>query len=70
MLQLDRTLADLFKFIDKQVGLENTLIVFSADHGMAEMPEYATELGYDAGRLYGDEVLAMARGTSTHLFGS
>jgi len=70
ILQLDRTLADLFKFIDKRIGLENTLIVFSADHGMAEMPEYATELGYEAGRLYGDEVLAMARGSSTALFGS
>jgi predicted AlkP superfamily pyrophosphatase or phosphodiesterase len=70
MLQLDRTLADLFKFIDKQIGLENTLIVFSADHGMAEMPEYATELGYDAGRLYSDEVLAMAKESSTALFGS
>jgi predicted AlkP superfamily pyrophosphatase or phosphodiesterase len=70
VLQLDRTLADLFRFIDKKVGLKHTLIVFSADHGMAEMPEYATELGYEAGRLYGDEVLAMAREISTALFGT
>lgn len=70
VLQLDRTLADLLQFIDKQVGLDKTLIVFSADHGMAEMPEYATELGYGASRLYGDEVLAMARETSDTLFGS
>jgi len=70
VLQLDRTLADLFQFIDKQVGLDKTLIVFSADHGMAEMPEYATELGYDAGRIYGDEVLAMARKISGAVFGS
>jgi hypothetical protein len=70
VLQLDRTLADLFSYIDKQVGLKNTLIVFSADHGMAEMPEYTTELGYEAGRLYGDEVLALARELSTRLFGS
>jgi Type I phosphodiesterase / nucleotide pyrophosphatase len=70
ILQLDRTLADLFQFIDKRVGLDHTLIVLSADHGMAEMPEYATELGYDAGRLYSDEVLAMARDISGALFGS
>ena len=43
--RLDSTLADLFKLIDKTVGLKHTLIVFSADHGMAEMPEYMTELG-------------------------
>ena len=68
VLQLDRTLEDLFKFIDQQVGLEHTLIVFSADHGMAEMPEYATELGYEAGRLYGDEVLTLAKAASVELF--
>ncbi|MCP4769663.1 MAG: alkaline phosphatase family protein [Gammaproteobacteria bacterium] len=70
LLQLDRTLADLFKFIDQRIGLDNTLIVFSADHGMAEMPEYATELGYEAGRYYGDDVLATAREISSTLFGS
>jgi hypothetical protein len=70
VLQLDRTLEDLLKFVDKQVGLESTLIVFSADHGMAEMPEYATELGYDAGRLYGDEVLTTAKAASAELFGT
>lgn len=70
VLQLDRTLADLFSFVDKQVGLDKTLIVLSADHGMAEMPEYATELGYEAGRLYGDEVLAMAKEVSKGIYGS
>ena len=58
--QLDRTLADLFKFIDKTVGLEHTLIVLSADHGMADMPEYMTELGYAAGRLVPEEIVAAA----------
>jgi predicted AlkP superfamily pyrophosphatase or phosphodiesterase len=70
LLQLDRTLADLFKFIDERIGLDNTLIVFSADHGMAEMPEYATELGYEAGRHYGDDLLVTAREISSTLFGS
>jgi len=45
MLRLDRTLADLFAFIDKKVGLENTLIVLSADHGAAEVPAYLSSLG-------------------------
>lgn len=45
MLRLDRTLADLFKFIDKKVGLDNTLIVLSADHGASEAPEYLRNLG-------------------------
>jgi predicted AlkP superfamily pyrophosphatase or phosphodiesterase len=58
--ELDHTLADLFEFIDKSVGLKYTLIVLSADHGMADMPEYMTELGYAAGRLDPDEIVAAA----------
>jgi predicted AlkP superfamily pyrophosphatase or phosphodiesterase len=58
--QLDRTLADLFKFIDKTIGLKHTLIVLSADHGMGDMPEYMTELGYAAGRLVPAEIVAAA----------
>ena len=48
LLHLDRTLADLFEFIDGHVGLENTLIVLSADHGAPEAPGYLTELGFEA----------------------
>jgi predicted AlkP superfamily pyrophosphatase or phosphodiesterase len=49
LLRLDRTLAALFAFVDKQVGLENTLIVLSADHGGPEVPGYLNELGINAG---------------------
>jgi predicted AlkP superfamily pyrophosphatase or phosphodiesterase len=57
---LDSNLSELFKFIDKNVGLKHTLIVLSADHGMADMPEYMTELGYEVGRLDSKEVIAVA----------
>jgi predicted AlkP superfamily pyrophosphatase or phosphodiesterase len=49
ILQLDQTLAELFSFIDENVGLENTLIVLSADHGTPEVPGYLQELGIQAG---------------------
>ncbi len=51
VLRLDRTLAQLFKFVDKKVGLKNTLIVLSADHGAPEAPEYMQTLGLEAGRF-------------------
>jgi predicted AlkP superfamily pyrophosphatase or phosphodiesterase len=70
VLQLDRTLAGFLAYVDKKVGLEHTLIVLSADHGMAEMPEYASERGYPAGRLYSDQVLEAAREHAEQLFGS
>jgi predicted AlkP superfamily pyrophosphatase or phosphodiesterase len=48
MLRLDRTLAELFAYVDKRVGLENTLIVLSADHGAPEAPGYLNSLGIES----------------------
>ena len=45
LLRLDRTLAQLFELVDKHVGLRNTLIVLSADHGAPEVPAYLNWLG-------------------------
>ena len=56
LLRLDRTLADLFRFIDEKVGLQSTLIVLAADHGTPDAPEYAAEKGLSAGRLNLDSV--------------
>jgi len=49
MLKLDKTLANLFAFIDKEVGLENTLIVLSADHVGPESPGYLKSKGIESG---------------------
>ncbi len=49
MLRLDRSMADLLAFVDKHVGLQNTLIVLSSDHGCPEVPGYLNELGIEAG---------------------
>lgn len=48
MLRLDRTLADLFAYVDEQIGLDNTLIVLSADHGTPEAPGYLNSFGINA----------------------
>ena len=45
LARLDRTLADLFDYLDEKIGLDNTLIVLSADHGQPEVPGYLHELG-------------------------
>ena len=52
LLRLDQTLANLFKFIDQTVGLDQTLIVLSSDHGIDAVPEYKKSLNFDAGRHY------------------
>ena len=54
ILRLDRTLADLIAYVDKHVGLENTLIVLSADHGGPDTPGYLNSLGIPAGYVHPD----------------
>jgi predicted AlkP superfamily pyrophosphatase or phosphodiesterase len=51
ILRLDRVLADLFQYVDKRIGLANTLIVLSADHGAPEAPEYMAQYGMATGRF-------------------
>lgn len=45
LIRLDKTIAKFLKNIDQQVGLENTLIVLSADHGASEAPAVVNALG-------------------------
>ena len=54
---LDRTLADLFAYVDKKVGLKNTLIVLSADHGQPEVPGHLHELGIDNAHYFDTKAL-------------
>lgn len=49
LLRLDRTLANLFAAVDDQVGLDNTLVVLSADHGGPDTPGYLNSLKVPAG---------------------
>ena len=67
--QLDRTISELLQYVDMKVGLTNTVVVLSADHGMSEMPEYLAELGYPAGRFYNEDVLDLANALGKELFG-
>jgi len=52
LARLDRTLADLFAYIDKKVGLANTLIVLSADHGQPEVPGHLHERGINKSHYF------------------
>ena len=55
--RLDRTLADLLAYVDKKVGLDNTLIVLSADHGQPEVPGHLHERGIKKAHYFDTENL-------------
>ena len=50
-LRIDGWLGEFFELIDQRVGLDNTLIVLTSDHGATMMPEMAQDRGLDAGRF-------------------
>ncbi len=50
VIRTDRLLERLFAFVDKHVGLANTLVVLTADHGVAPLPELMEALKPGAGR--------------------
>ena len=50
-LRTDRNIATLLDFVDARVGLANTLVAFTADHGVSPIPEHAAAMGLGGGRV-------------------
>ena len=56
--RLDRMLADFFNYLDKRVGMDNVLVVLTADHGFPNTPEFSQTQHIDAQRIDGDKLMA------------
>ena len=69
-LRVDRQIGTLLDFVDARVGLKNTIVIFSADHGMAPIPEHATALGLSGGRVKSTDVLAAIRASVSARYNS
>ncbi|HEX8283686.1 MAG TPA: alkaline phosphatase family protein [Pyrinomonadaceae bacterium] len=61
-LRVDQQIERLLKAVDARVGLGNTVVVFTADHGVAPSPEHATAMRLPGGRVRVSDVLAAVRG--------
>jgi hypothetical protein len=60
-LRTDRQIASLLDFVNQRVGLQNVIVVFSADHGVAPVPEQAAALKLDGARISNRQVLETVR---------
>lgn len=45
LYHLDAQLEKFFNWIDEKIGLSNTLIIFTSDHGMTDIPEISFQKG-------------------------
>ena len=55
-IRTDRLLGKFMDYIDQRVGLANTLIVLTADHGVAPVPEYNQKHHLPGGRLPAQQI--------------
>jgi predicted AlkP superfamily pyrophosphatase or phosphodiesterase len=62
-VRVDRQIAALLDFVDRRVGLKNTIVIFTADHGAGLLPEHADalRLGLNGGRVFVADVLRAIR---------
>ena len=58
MQRLDRMLASFFNDIDKRIGMDNVLVVLTADHGFPNVPEFARQGHKDADRINEETLMA------------
>ena len=57
-LRVDRQIEALLDFVDTRVGLSNTVVAFTADHGVSPIPEHAATLGLGGARLNTSDMFA------------
>lgn len=50
-LRLDKDLSEILDYVDKNIGIENTLIFLTSDHAAASTPGYLKSIGVEAGNL-------------------
>lgn len=60
LARLDATIGMLLDELDRRVGPEHYTVVLTGDHGVAPLPEDATEAGLDAGRMPTREIVDAA----------
>ncbi len=56
LMRLDATLAELFSYLDTEVGSDQWAVALTADHGGLELPEYLEQTQQGGGRLDDEDI--------------
>lgn len=68
-LRLDRELADFFSYLDKTIGKGEYLVFISADHAVADVPNYMISENIPAGNFNSAMVLGQLKGFTNAMYG-
>ncbi|HYC40146.1 MAG TPA: alkaline phosphatase PafA [Chitinophagaceae bacterium] len=68
-IRLDRELGELFNFLDARVGRGHYSVFLSADHGVAEIPEFLQENKIPAGRVFMGSIVESMNRSLAEKFG-
>jgi predicted AlkP superfamily pyrophosphatase or phosphodiesterase len=68
-LRVDRQIAELFEEVNARVGLQNTVVVFTADHGVAPIPEHAAATNLPGRRIKQADVLKVIKAAIKEQYG-
>lgn len=60
-LRVDQQIGTLLDFIDTRIGLANTIVILSADHGVSPVPEQATQMNLPGRRTSRDQLLKIVQ---------
>ena len=69
VLRLDKDLEHFFKFIDSYVGMENTLIYFTAEEGIGYPSDYLTQKHIPAGEFSTNSASMLLQSYLNNLYG-
>jgi predicted AlkP superfamily pyrophosphatase or phosphodiesterase len=69
VLRLDKELAHLLNFIDDMVGMENTLVFFTAEHGLGHRPEYLGDHNIPSGYFNSTSAISLLKSYLNNIYG-
>ena len=68
-LRLDKDIEHFLNFISENIGLENTLIFLTADHGIASVPKYLEDSGVPSGVFSPNQAMTLLGSYLNILYG-
>ncbi len=68
-IRTDRVIGRLFESLERKIGMKNVLVVLTADHGVAPLPEVMAQRKMPGGRVQEEKVLDAVNAALTSRYG-